>query len=72
DPEGGVRTALTFNASTAVFETPQGRERRQRHSTVLEVVCLIFNEGYMASECAHWLVRIFAMKRCASGARLRH
>jgi predicted RNA polymerase sigma factor len=31
------------------FETPCGPERRERLAAVLEVVYLIFNEGYVAT-----------------------
>ncbi|MEL4070529.1 RNA polymerase sigma factor [Ochrobactrum sp. GPK 3] len=50
-----VRAKRTLRETAAVFETPQGDGRRQRLAAVLEVVYLIFNEGYVASEGAHWL-----------------
>jgi RNA polymerase sigma factor (sigma-70 family) len=50
-----VRAKRTLREIAAAFETPQGDERRQRLAAVLEVVYLIFNEGYVASEGAHWL-----------------
>lgn len=50
-----VRAKRTLRETAAAFETPQGDERRQRLAAVLEVVYLIFNEGYVASEGAHWL-----------------
>ncbi|MDH7784755.1 RNA polymerase sigma factor (sigma-70 family) [Ochrobactrum sp. 19YEA23] len=50
-----VRAKRTLRETAATFETPQGDERQQRLAAVLEVVYLIFNEGYVASEGAHWL-----------------
>ncbi|TMU95748.1 RNA polymerase sigma factor [Brucella haematophila] len=50
-----VRAKRTLRETAAAFETPQGDERQQRLAAVLEVVYLIFNEGYVASEGAHWL-----------------
>ena len=37
------------------YETPQGEERNARLPTVLEVVYLIFNEGYTAARGEDWL-----------------
>jgi RNA polymerase sigma factor (sigma-70 family) len=50
-----VRAKRTLRETAAAFETPQGDERQQRLAAVLEVVYLIFNEGYVASEGGHWL-----------------
>jgi len=50
-----VRAKRTLRETAAAFETPQGDERRHRLAAVLEVVYLIFNEGYVASEGVHWL-----------------
>lgn len=50
-----VRAKRTLRETAATFETPQGDERQQRLAAVLEVVYLIFNEGYVASGGAHWL-----------------
>ncbi|URQ74330.1 MAG: RNA polymerase sigma factor [Candidatus Ochrobactrum gambitense] len=50
-----VRAKRTLRETAAAFETPQADERQQRLAAVLEVVYLIFNEGYVASEGAHWL-----------------
>ncbi|MBA8819785.1 RNA polymerase sigma factor (sigma-70 family) [Ochrobactrum sp. P6BSIII] len=50
-----VRAKRTLRETAAAFEPPQGDERQQRLAAVLEVVYLIFNEGYVASEGAHWL-----------------
>ena len=38
-----------------VYETPRGEDLSERLATVLEVVYLIFNEGYTAATGEHWL-----------------
>ena len=44
-----VRAKRTLSDSGLAYETPRGEELAQRLSTVLEVVYLIFNEGYTAA-----------------------
>ncbi len=44
-----VRAKKTLRDSGVAYEVPRGRERAQRLSSVLEVVYLIFNEGYAAT-----------------------
>jgi RNA polymerase sigma factor (sigma-70 family) len=44
-----VRAKRTLSESGLVYETPRGEELSERLSSVLEVVYLIFNEGYVAS-----------------------
>jgi RNA polymerase sigma factor (sigma-70 family) len=44
-----VRAKRTLAEARAGFEMPQGTERRARLSSVLEVIYLIFNEGYSAT-----------------------
>jgi RNA polymerase sigma factor (sigma-70 family) len=44
-----VRAKKAIGASGAAFEVPRGRERTARLGSVLEVVYLIFNEGYAAT-----------------------
>ena len=44
-----VRAKRTLGAAGAAFELPRGDELSPRLSSVLEVVYLIFNEGYAAS-----------------------
>jgi RNA polymerase sigma factor (sigma-70 family) len=49
------RAKRTLAESDAGFEVPDGVERRQRLESVLEVVYLIFNEGYVATSGDEWI-----------------
>ncbi|HKE36523.1 MAG TPA: DUF6596 domain-containing protein, partial [Candidatus Baltobacteraceae bacterium] len=44
-----VRAKRTLSEAGVPFEVPGGSERRERLSSILEVVYLIFNEGYSAT-----------------------
>ena len=44
-----VRAKKTIAKAGLTFETPRGAERAQRLPSVLEVIYLIFNEGYAAT-----------------------
>jgi RNA polymerase sigma factor (sigma-70 family) len=50
-----VRAKRTLSESGLAYETPHGAELSQRLSSVLEVVYLIFNEGYAAARGQDWL-----------------
>jgi len=50
-----VRAKRTLAAARVPFETPQGAERAARLSSVLEVIYLIFNEGYAATAGDDWI-----------------
>jgi RNA polymerase sigma factor (sigma-70 family) len=50
-----VRAKRTLSESGLAYETPRGEELSERLSSVLEVVYLIFNEGYTASRGEDWL-----------------
>ena len=50
-----VRAKRTLRDAGIAFETPRGQERRERLGAVLEVIYLIFNEGYVASSGPDWL-----------------
>jgi len=50
-----VRAKRALRDAGIAFETPRGEERRERLGAVLEVVYLIFNEGYVASAGSDWL-----------------
>jgi RNA polymerase sigma factor (sigma-70 family) len=50
-----VRAKKTLSESGLAYETPRGEELSQRLSSVLEVVYLIFNEGYTAARGQDWL-----------------
>ena len=50
-----VRAKRTLSDSGLAYETPRGEELSQRLASVLEVVYLIFNEGYTAARGEDWL-----------------
>ncbi|MEO6783113.1 MAG: RNA polymerase sigma factor [Bradyrhizobium sp.] len=50
-----VRAKRTLSESGLAYETPRGEQLAARLSSVLEVVYLIFNEGYTAARGEHWL-----------------
>jgi RNA polymerase sigma factor (sigma-70 family) len=50
-----VRAKRTLSESGLAYETPRGEELSKRLSSVLEVVYLIFNEGYTAARGEDWL-----------------
>ncbi|HEX9440693.1 MAG TPA: DUF6596 domain-containing protein, partial [Roseiflexaceae bacterium] len=50
-----VRAKRTLSDSGLAYETPHGGELSERLSSVLEVVYIIFNEGYAAARGQHWL-----------------
>ncbi len=50
-----VRAKRTLSESGLAYETPHGEELSQRLASVLEVVYLIFNEGYTAARGEDWL-----------------
>src|SRR5690349_2205787 len=50
-----VRAKRTLLESRLTYETPRGEELSERLSSVLEVVYLIFNEGYTAARGQDWL-----------------
>jgi len=61
-----VRAKRLLSASGLAYETPQGDERRLRLPAVLEVIYLIFNEGYTAAHGEDWL----RPQLCDEGRRL--
>ncbi|SIO14923.1 RNA polymerase, sigma subunit, ECF family [Bradyrhizobium erythrophlei] len=50
-----VRAKRTLSESGLAYETPRGEELSARLASVLEVVYLIFNEGYAAARGDEWL-----------------
>jgi RNA polymerase sigma factor (sigma-70 family) len=50
-----VRAKRTLSESGLAYETPRGEQLSVRLASVLEVVYLIFNEGYTASRGDEWL-----------------
>ena len=50
-----VRAKRTLSKARVPFEVPVGSERAARLSSVLEVIYLIFNEGYSATSGEDWM-----------------
>ncbi|WP_152402011.1 RNA polymerase sigma factor [Paenibacillus cellulositrophicus] len=50
-----VRAKRTLSSRKVPFEVPEGEELQERLSAVLEVIYLMFNEGYSATTGDHWL-----------------
>jgi RNA polymerase sigma-70 factor, ECF subfamily len=50
-----VRAKRTLSAAHVPFEAPRGAERAERLSSVLEVIYLVFNEGYSATSGDDWV-----------------
>jgi RNA polymerase sigma factor (sigma-70 family) len=50
-----VRAKRTLSESGLAYETPRREELSERLASVLEVVYLIFNEGYTAARGGEWL-----------------
>src|SRR5262249_23220827 len=49
-----VRAKRPLAEKQVAFEVPRGADRAERLSSVLEVIYLIFNEGYAATAGADW------------------
>jgi RNA polymerase sigma factor (sigma-70 family) len=49
-----VRAKRTLAREQVPFEVPRGKDRIARLSSVLDVIYLIFNEGYTATSGDHW------------------
>ena len=50
-----VRAKRTLAEAKVPFEVPEGPDRAARLASVLEVIYLIFNEGYSATTGDHWM-----------------
>jgi RNA polymerase sigma-70 factor, ECF subfamily len=50
-----VRAKRTLSEARVAFEVPRGSELTERLSPVLEVIYLVFNEGYSATSGDDWL-----------------
>ncbi len=50
-----VRAKRTLAESRVPFEVPCAQELAERLSSVLEVIYLVFNEGYSATAGDHWM-----------------
>ncbi len=49
-----VRAKRSLAQARVPFEVPGASERRERLASVLEVIYLVFNEGYSATSGEHW------------------
>jgi RNA polymerase sigma factor (sigma-70 family) len=63
-----VRAKKALSDAKVPFEVPHGAELAQRLASVLEVVYLIFNEGYAATAGDDWVRPACARRRCGSAA----
>ncbi len=61
-----VRAKRTLAKEQVTFDLPRGEDRAARLSSVLEVIYLIFNEGYAATAGDDWM----RPELCASAQRL--
>ena len=50
-----VRAKRTLSEANVPFEVPHGSERGERLASVLEVIYLVFNEGYSATAGDDWM-----------------
>jgi len=50
-----VRAKRALSDASVPFEVPRGEDRAARLSSVLEVIYLVFNEGYAATAGEHWI-----------------
>nr|WP_198957462.1 RNA polymerase sigma factor [Paenibacillus selenitireducens] len=50
-----VRAKRSLSAAKVSFEVPAGEELKERLASVLEVIYLMFNEGYTASSGGNWI-----------------
>ncbi|MCU1242407.1 MAG: polymerase subunit sigma-24 [Candidatus Acidoferrum typicum] len=50
-----VRAKRTLSEARVPFEVPRGRDLASRLSSVLEVIYLVFNEGYSATSGEDWM-----------------
>ncbi|MCC3372625.1 RNA polymerase sigma factor [Cohnella sp. REN36] len=62
-----VRAKKTLSAARVPFEVPEGAELRPRLASVLEVVYLMFNEGYAATGGEHWTRPVLCMEALRLG-----
>jgi RNA polymerase sigma factor (sigma-70 family) len=63
-----VRAKRTLAEARVPFEVPRGNELSSRLASVLEVIYLIFNEGYSATTGENWL----RPELCGEALRLGH
>lgn len=62
-----VRAKRTLREARADFEVPTGNELKKRLESVLEVIYLLFNEGYAATSGTNWLRPILCQEALRLG-----
>lgn len=62
-----VRAKRTLSAVKIPFEVPEGAELKERLSTVLEVIYLMFNEGYSATSGEQWFKPVLCQEALRLG-----
>ncbi len=67
-----VRAKRTLSEAGVPFEAPRGEERASRLPSVLEVVYLIFNEGYAATGGEQWMRPLLCQELMRLGRILSH
>lgn len=65
-----VRAKRTLADAKVPYETPRGEELAQRLASVLEVVYLVFNEGYTATAGSDWMRPALAQEALRLGRML--
>lgn len=67
-----VRAKRTLSEAGVPFEVPRGDERARRLPSVLEVIYLIFNEGYAATKGDDWMRPLLCQEAMRLGRILSH
>jgi RNA polymerase sigma factor (sigma-70 family) len=67
-----VRAKRTLSEAGVPFEAPRGEERAIRLPSVLEVIYLIFNEGYAATGGEQWMRPLLCQEAMRLGRILSH
>ncbi|MFC6333560.1 RNA polymerase sigma factor [Paenibacillus septentrionalis] len=65
-----VRAKKTLSAKKIPFEVPAGVELQERMSSVLEVIYLMFNEGYSPTSGKHWIRPLLCQEALRLGRML--
>lgn len=65
-----VRAKKTLRTKQIPFEVPVGEELKERLSTVLEVIYLMFNEGYSATAGENWIRPLLCQEALRLGRML--
>lgn len=65
-----VRAKRTLREARAEFEMPAGSELQERLGTVLEVIYLMFNEGYAATSGTSWIRPLLCQEALRLGRTL--